>query len=191
MTRRIDGIDALPEGLAFVATVGVFDGVHVGHVALIRALVATAGELGAEPVAITFDPHPEAVVTGTAPRLLCSVEERVALLGAAGARIVVVQRFDDAFRAQAADAFLDRLRAGRRLRGLVMSPESAFGRDRAGTTAIVARLAAAEGWRLVEAPLVEVDGTRVSSGRIRQLLDAGRRDEAERLLGRAADRGLA
>jgi len=126
-------------------------------------------------------------VRGSAPPLLCSLEERVERLLAAGVGIVVVQRFDEAFRQQSAAAFLDRLRLGRRLRGLVMSPESAFGHDREGTIDLVRRLAADEGWTLVEIPLLELDGERVSSNRIRALLAEGRTDDAERLLGRSLE----
>jgi riboflavin kinase/FMN adenylyltransferase len=142
-------------------------------------------------VVITFDPHPELVVLGRAPRLLCSLEERIGRLERAGAGIVVVQRFDEPFRQQSAEAFLDRLRLGRRLRGLVMSPESAFGHARQGTIERVRRLSAEEGWQLIEIPLFELDGERVSSARIRTLLAEGRRDDAERLLGRPIDDALA
>jgi riboflavin kinase/FMN adenylyltransferase len=68
-----------------------------------------------------------------------------------------------------------------------MSPESAFGHDREGTIELVRRLAAEEGWRLVETPLMEIDGERVSSARIRTLLADGRTTDAERLLGRPLD----
>jgi riboflavin kinase / FMN adenylyltransferase len=188
---RLTDIDGLPGDRPIVVTLGVFDGVHVGHAHVLRTLTTAAHEASAVPVVITFDPHPEQLVLGRAPRLLCSVDERVARLEAAGAGIVVVQRFDEAFRRQSAAAFLDRLRLGRMLRGLVMSPESAFGHDRQGTIDLVRRLAAEEGWRLIEIPLLEVDGERVSSARIRALLAEGRRAEAERLLGRPLDDGAA
>jgi riboflavin kinase/FMN adenylyltransferase len=177
-------IDELPPDLSFVVTLGVFDGMHVGHLHVLRTLLDAAAAETALSVAITFDPHPDLVVRGQAPALLCSLEERVERILAAGVDIVVVQRFDEALRQQSAAAFLDRLRLGRRLRGLVMSPESAFGHDREGTIDLVRRLAADEGWRLVETPLLELDGERVSSGRIRTLLAEGRRQDAERLLGR-------
>jgi riboflavin kinase/FMN adenylyltransferase len=187
----VGDITSLPGGLPFVATIGVFDGVHLGHLHVLETLVTAARELDAAPVVITFDPHPEAVVTGRAPRLLCDLAERVERLLEAGAAIVVVQRFDEAFRMQTAAEFLDRLREGRQLRGLVMSPESAFGHDREGTIDLVRRLAAEEGWRLVETPLFELDGERVSSGRIRALVDAGREEEAARLLGRPIEAAIA
>ena len=102
----------------------------------------------------------------------------------AGAELVVVQRFDEAFRSQTAEEFLERLGRGRDMAGMVMSAESAFGRDRQGTIATVRRLAARDGWQLVEVDTLEVDGQRVSSGRIRDLISAGDLFGAERLLGR-------
>lgn len=180
----LHAIDELPAERPFVATLGVFDGVHVGHLHVLQTLTEAAAAEDAIAVVITFDPHPEAVIRGVAPAELCSLAERCERLGAAGADIVVIQRFDDAFRQQSAEAFLDRLRLGRAFRGLVMSPESAFGHDRQGTIELVRRLAADEGWRLVETPLMEVDGERVSSARIRTLLAEGRVEDAERLLGR-------
>ena len=177
-------IDQLPTDLPFVATLGVFDGMHVGHAHVLGTLLEAAAAESATPVVITFDPHPDAIVRGHAPTLLCTLDERIDRLIAAGVGRVVVQRFDEAFRQQSASVFLDRLRLGRQLRGLVMSPESAFGHDREGTIDLVRRLAAEEGWRLVEIPLLEMDGHRVSSNRIRALLADGRTQEAEQLLGR-------
>jgi len=180
----LDDVDQLPGDQPFVATLGVFDGLHVGHEHVLRTLIAAAAEAAATPVVITFDPHPEAVVLGRSPELLCSLEERIAGLFAAGVGIVVVQRFDEAFRSQSAAEFLDRLRLGRQLRGLVMSPESAFGHDREGTIDLIRRLAVEEGWHLVETSLLEIGGERVSSARIRRLRADGRQADAERLLGR-------
>lgn len=177
-------IDQLPADVPLVVTLGVFDGLHVGHAHVLETLLDAAAEAAAVPVVITFDPHPDAVIRGDPPMLLCSLDERVERLLGAGVGIVVVQRFDEAFRRQSAAEFLDRLRLGRQLRGLVMSPESAFGHDRQGTIDLVRRLAAAEGWTLIETPILDIDGERVSSNRIRALLAEGRIDDAERLLGR-------
>lgn len=184
MVHVIDDIDHLRPGLRFVATVGVFDGVHLGHVEVLRHLAALAVEVRAATVVITFEPHPQAVLTGRAPEPLCDRDEQLARLEAAGAEVVVVQRFDEAFRAQTAEEFLDRLARDRDLAGLVMSHESAFGRDRQGTVDTVRRLAARDGFRLVEVDTLEVDGAPVSSSRIRAALTAGDLATAERLLGR-------
>jgi riboflavin kinase / FMN adenylyltransferase len=184
MVRLLDDIDHIPSGLRFVATVGVFDGVHLGHLHVLRALSRLAAERAAMPVAITFEPHPQAVVTGRTPDLICDPDEKLVRMGDAGAELVVVQRFDAAFREQTAEEFLERLARGRDLAGLVMSPESAFGRDRQGTVDTVRRLASRDGWQLVEVDTLEVDGARVSSGRIRELVMAGDLGGAARLLGR-------
>jgi riboflavin kinase/FMN adenylyltransferase len=184
VSRVVDDIDDLDPGLRFVATVGVFDGVHLGHVHVLERLRDLAAELGAVPVAITFEPHPQAVITGRAPDLICDPREKLERMLDAGAEVIVVQRFDEAFRSQTAEQFLDRLARGRELAGLVMSHESAFGRDRQGTVETVQRLAARDSWRLVEVDTLEVDGAPVSSSRIRSALAAGDLAAAERLLGR-------
>lgn len=184
MVRLLDDVDDLPDDLRFVATVGVFDGVHLGHLHVLGALSRLAAGCGAVAVAVTFEPHPQAVVTGRTPDLICDPDEKLARMGDAGADLVVVQRFDEPFRAQTAEEFLERLGRGRDLAGLVMSPESAFGRDRQGTIDTVRRLAARDGWQLVEVDTLEVDGARVSSGRVRELVSAGDLHGAERLLGR-------
>lgn len=184
MVRLFDDVDRLPDGLRFVATVGVFDGVHLGHAHVLDALARLAVDCDAVAVAITFDPHPQAVVSGHTPDLICDPAQKLGSMWEAGAKLVVVQHFDEAFRAQTADEFLERLARGRDLAGLVMSAESAFGRDRQGTIDTVRRLAARDGWRLVEVDTLEVDGQRVSSGRIRELIAAGDLAGAGRLLGR-------
>jgi riboflavin kinase/FMN adenylyltransferase len=143
-----------------------------------------ARELGAAAVAITFEPHPQAVITGRAPDLICDPSEKLERMADAGAEVIVVQRFDEAFRSQTAEEFLERLARERDLAGLVMSHESAFGRDRQGTVETVQRIAARDGWRLVEVDTLEVDGAPVSSSRIRACLAAGDLPAAERMLGR-------
>lgn len=184
MVHVLDDIDHLRPGLRFVATVGVFDGVHLGHAHVLGRLGALALELGATAAAITFEPHPQAVITGRTPDLICDPREKLARMADAGAEVIVVQRFDEAFRAQTAEEFLERLARGRELAGLVMSHESAFGRDRQGTVDTVRRLAARDGFRLVEVDTLMVDDEPVSSSRIRTAVAAGDLAGAERLLGR-------
>jgi riboflavin kinase/FMN adenylyltransferase len=177
-------IDALPAGARLAVTVGVFDGMHRGHVRLLRSLVRDARRWHAEPTVVTFEPHPDAVLRGAPPPLLCDPAERLGWLELAGVRHVVLQRFDEAFASQTPEAFLRRLRSGRELAGLVMSPESAIGRGRAGTPERLRELGAREGFRVeVVAPL-EFAGGLVSASRIRQALTAGRLPEARRMLGR-------
>jgi FAD synthase len=92
---------------------------------------------------------PRRFLRGSTPLLLCDPAEKAALLGAAGADYVVIQPFDQKFADQPAAAFLKRLAAGRALLGIVMTPETAFGRDRDGTLAAVEGLAPTLGLELI------------------------------------------
>lgn len=182
--ERVPDVDALPRGISLFLTVGVFDGVHRGHQRVLRETVAGARAAAADAVAITFEPHPEAVLRGSAPALLCDPDERAALLGEAGMDYVVVQRFDREFAQQTPEQFLRRIAAGRRLAGIVMTSETAFGRDRAGTISAVQGLAGAMAFEVRSCPDVDLAGDRVSSSRLRRLIELGRLAEAARLLGR-------
>lgn len=182
--RILDGLDALPRGLPFAIVVGVFDGVHRGHEAVLAALGRAASQAGATPVVMTFRPHPQAVLRGSAPPLLCDPSERLARLERAGAGMVVVQPFDAAFAAQSPEAFIRRVREGRELRALLMTAGSALGRDRLGTIERMRSIAAKEGFDLVGVPPLEVAGRRISSSRIRAEIRSGRLAVARRLLGR-------
>jgi riboflavin kinase / FMN adenylyltransferase len=180
----LSNVDQLPAGLHFVVAVGMFDGVHRGHEAMIRAASSAAEQLDAKAVVVTFDPHPESVLRGSTPLLLCDPAEKAALLGAAGADYVVIQPFDRPFSEQPAATFLRRLAAGRSLVGVVMTPETAFGRDRDGTLAAIENLAPSLGFELIAVNQLLVGGRRISSGRIRDAVAGGRLAEARRLLGR-------
>ena len=180
----IHGIDGLPGDTRLAVTVGVFDGVHRGHQQVFGVLEQTARRLGAMPAAVTFDPHPEAIVTGRAPDLLMDQQERLEHMSQRVAGGVVLQRFDEAFRRTTAEEFVERIGGGRNLAALVMTRVSAFGRDRRGTLPVLREMGAAGGWELVEAPTLDLSGARVSSARTRELVTAGRLSDASRLLGR-------
>jgi riboflavin kinase/FMN adenylyltransferase len=180
----IHGIDRLPDDTRLAVTVGVFDGVHRGHQQVFRVLEQTARRLAAMPVAVTFDPHPDAVVAGEAPDLLMDQGERLERLDRLIAGIVVLQRFDEVFRRTTAEEFVRRLGGGRNLAALVMTRVSAFGRDRQGTVPVLREMGAAAGWELVEAPTLDSGGARVSSARTRELVSSGQLSTAAGLLGR-------
>lgn len=180
----IRGIDGLPHDTRLAVTVGVFDGVHRGHQQVFRVLEETARRLGAMPVAVTFDPHPDAVVSGRAPDLLMDQQERLEQLARSVAGLVVLQRFDEFFRRTTAEEFVERLGGGRNLAALVVTKVSAFGRDRGGTLPVLREMGAAGGWELVEAPTLDSGGTRVSSARTRELVADGQLEAAAGLLGR-------
>jgi riboflavin kinase/FMN adenylyltransferase len=182
--KRLRSIDALPKGLRFVIAIGVFDGVHRGHRRVMAALRRAAARYDAQAVVLTFDPHPAQVLRGSAPPKLCDLEERLAMLADQGVAITVVQPFTQRFSDQAPEAFLERLGRDRQLKALVMTAESAFGRDRAGGLAAIRRLAPAMGFKVIEVDRLAKEGATVSSTGLRNLLSEGQLAAVRRLLGR-------
>jgi riboflavin kinase/FMN adenylyltransferase len=177
-------IDELPRGLRFALAIGIFDGVHRGHRRVIDALTRGARDLDAKSVVLTFDPHPAAILRGSAPPALCDLEERLAWLGRSTIDVCVVQHFDSTFADQSPREFLERVSTGRDLAGLVMTQESAFGRQREGGLDAVRRLGPVLGFRVLEVARLESHGAALSSTRVRGLLEDGRLADVARLLGR-------
>ena len=182
--RVLRDIDELPAGLRFALAIGTFDGVHRGHVRVVNALIQAAAQLDAVPVVLTFDPHPAAVLRGEPPELLCDPNERLELLEHLGVQITVVQPFDTAFADQPGETFLARLTYGRELRGLVLTAESAFGRDRSAGLNTARELARRFEYRVIEVPHLASAGAVVSSSRVRSVLAEGSLGDVQRLLGR-------
>jgi riboflavin kinase/FMN adenylyltransferase len=183
--RTVHGRAALaPDVGPIVAVVGVFDGLHRGHAWLLEHLVQAARERSARPAVITFDAHPDAVLLGHAPPLLMDPDERLDRLAAAGVELVVVEHFDETLRQTPYDAFIHGITSRCVLAGIVMTPDAAFGHDRAGTPATVAALGARDGFEIILVPPFELDGREVRSSDIRSAIAAGDLALAERLLGR-------
>jgi riboflavin kinase/FMN adenylyltransferase len=174
----------IPEIGPAVVTLGVFDGVHLGHRHLLGATGRAARERQARAVAIVFEPHPEEVIRPDTliARLLPPELTRERLVEA-GADDVVAVTFDDALRARSPEDFLDALAPGIRLRGVAMTPDSAFGHRRAGTLERVAEIGAMAGFDAIPVAPLLVGGRPVSSSRIRALLAEGEMREAAELLG--------
>ncbi len=183
--KVVNGVDALPAeiGPVFVV-VGVFDGLHLGHRYLLEHLVVEAARRGAAPTVITFDHHPDEVLTGTAPPLLIDPDERLQRLDAAGVAVTVVQHFDAALRHTPYDAFIERIRARVALSGFLMTPDAAFGFERRGTPEAVAALGVGDGFDVVVVPPFDLAGRAVRSSEIREAITQGRLDDAAALLGR-------
>jgi riboflavin kinase/FMN adenylyltransferase len=174
----------IPEIGPAVVTLGVFDGVHLGHRHLLGATGRAARERQARAVAIVFEPHPEEVIRpGTLIARLLPPELTRERLVEAGADDVVAVTFDDALRARSPEDFLDALAPGIRLRGVAMTPDSAFGHRRAGTLERVAEIGAMAGFDAIPVAPLLVGGRPVSSSRIRALLAEGEMREAAELLG--------
>ncbi|HKV84809.1 MAG TPA: bifunctional riboflavin kinase/FAD synthetase [Ktedonobacterales bacterium] len=167
-----------------VLTIGAFDGVHLGHRRLVERTAELARERGARAVAITFWPHPLAVLRPQEQvALLSTLDEKIALI--AGMELldgVVVVPFTPELAASEPGVFLDMLRAWSSPRAFVEGPDFAFGRDRAGDLAYLRAAGARLGFD-VERIEVTDDGERVSSTRIRRLVREGQVTAAARLLG--------
>jgi riboflavin kinase/FMN adenylyltransferase len=184
--RVVAGLDAIEAtGSPAFVVVGVFDGLHLGHAYLLEHLVREAAARAARPIVITFDHHPDEVLTGSAPPLLCDPDERIARLADAGVETTVVVPFDQALRETPYDRFVDRLEARTPLAGFLMTPDAAFGYERAGTPDSLGALGASRGWDVVVVPALEVDGRPVRSTQIRSAIEAGDLGGAARLLGRS------
>jgi riboflavin kinase / FMN adenylyltransferase len=175
------------EGLhATVLTIGNFDGVHLGHRALLERLVAHARGVGLPAAVMTFEPHPrEFFVPDSAPARLTSLREKLLLLAAAGIDIAYVCRFDAGFSALTADDFVVRILVrGLGVRHLIIGDDFRFGRGRVGDFALLGRACSTYGFSLEAMDTVEVQNERVSSSAVREALQAADLARAARLLGR-------
>lgn len=164
-----------PPLAASAVAVGNFDGVHLGHAAIARRLRGAADRAGVPAVALTFDPHPAAIVRpGMAPLPLTTPARRAELLLALGLDAVLVQPAVPALMQLTAESFYQQILRGRLAAlALVEGQDFRFGAGRAGVVALLARLAEADGASLEVVDPVLVDGEPVSSSRLRRLVAAG------------------
>jgi riboflavin kinase / FMN adenylyltransferase len=166
--------DALPPIGPAVVTLGVFDGVHVGHRHLLGATVRAAAGASAAGVALVFTPHPDEVIRpgSQVPRLL-PPSVTLGRLRAVGIDHALEVRFDDAVRSLAPEEFLGGLAPALELRAVVMSRDSAFGRGRSGTLDRVGAIGRERGFECIGVDPLLVDDAPMSSSRIRGALAAG------------------
>lgn len=169
-----------------VVTVGFFDGVHLGHRAVLNVTVSRARERGVPAVAVTFDRHPREVLTpGQEPRLLTTVERKVSLIERAGIDHVLVLPFTPEFSHVTAEEFVrDVLVGGLHAVHAAMGANFTFGYKAAGTIETLPAIGAPYGLTAEGVPLVEVDGRVVSSSSVREALAAGDLGWPEIALGR-------
>ncbi len=169
-----------------VVTIGNFDGVHRGHLALIARTTTEATQRGARAVALTFDPHPAAVLRPDAvPAALQSIEERTAVLRESGCDEVIVVPFDAAFAAQGPEEFVDRLLVDRlAAQFVVVGTNFRFGRAAAGDVALLTALGEQRGFGIEAVGLVDLGDGPVSSSALRSQLAAGDVEVVARGLGR-------
>lgn len=167
--------------------IGMFDGVHMGHRAVIEAAVRSARRNGGVAAVLTFDPHPSRLFRPDDPvRLIMDRERRVSALLALGVAAVIIQPFDPEFAAIEAEGLLPHLRACLpSLHTVYVGENWRFGRGRRGDVALLVAEAKKIGLHVVSAPRINGDGEPISSTRIRALLSEGKIDAANVLLGTA------
>ena len=169
-----------------VVTVGSFDGVHVGHVAVLREIAKRAKASGRASILVTFEPHPMEVVNpSAAPLLLTTSVERREILAQSELDYAVILRFDERLRALPPEEFVQFLRRRLGLRELVIGEDHGFGRGRAGDVAMLQKMGRAEGFTVdVVPPVTDAAAGIVSSSRIRTAIAHGDLALARRMLGR-------
>jgi riboflavin kinase / FMN adenylyltransferase len=185
--RIVRGLESFPPDAAPSAiALGVFDGVHLGHRAILGTAVSRARAAGLDALACTFDRHPADVLQpGRAPAIITTLEDRLALIGETGVDGVVVLEFTRELAAIEPEAFVKDILLGRlRARDIVVGFNHRFGRGARGDPRLLESLAARLGFHAHEVPPLLVDGVPVSSSEIRTALQRGDAAAAARLLGR-------
>lgn len=169
-----------------VLTLGVFDGLHLGHQRIMETVVRRANAIDAVPTVITFDPHPRAVLhPASAPPLLQTLDQRLAAFEVLGIKQAIIIRFSKEFAAQQAQKFIreiihERLQA----REVYLGKGFEFGRDRGGNIDLLKKMSEELRFCADEVPEVCLRGQRISSSKIRELLKEGKVNRARRMLGR-------
>ena len=166
--------------------IGVFDGVHLGHQAVISTSARQAKEAGGTPVVITFDPHPAKVLRPQdAPHLLTATQHKIALIRDLGVGHLLVVHFDRNFASTPPEEFVRQLvQHSKPLRQICVGHEWSFGKNRAGNLTLLQKLGAQHHFDVIGIKPVAVNGTVVSSTAIRAAVEEGQLDKAAEMLGR-------
>lgn len=171
-----------------VVTIGVFDGVHLGHQTLIERLVEEARASKRLAVVLTFHPHPDKVLKEVDRRYYLSApEQRAKLLLALGVDLVITHPFDDEIRHIRAEQFVDQLVKHLRLKELWVGSDFALGYEREGTVDFLRQRGKSQGFsvKAIELIMSEAGGASIHSSQLRDLVRQGKTRQAKGLLGRA------
>jgi riboflavin kinase / FMN adenylyltransferase len=180
----VRSLDAYHADAGLLLTIGVFDGVHVGHRAVLERLRANRSP-GVLAGALTFEHHPHAFLhPGHAPKALTTVAEKINLLDECGLDVLFLLPFDERIQVLSGSTFLtDVLLAKLRTRMLIVGGNWRFGKDRDGDVALAQRVLERSGCAFAVEELLTEQGERVSSSRIRGLIEERRFEQADALLG--------
>ena len=184
--KREYGLDQISRDSSSVVTVGTFDGVHVGHQAILRYLVNRAAERSGTSVVLSFDPHPREVVHGEEVALLTTIDERAEVMEKLGIDRFIVIPFTEEFSKLQAESFVRDILVSRiGLQEIVIGYDHAFGRDRRGDAELLADLGNEHGFTVDIIPAQVVEEHVVSSTEIRAALtESGDVKLAAQMLGR-------
>lgn len=180
------GLEDLPAFRQPVLTIGTFDGVHLGHQAILKRLHHRAIEIGGESVLITFDPHPRSVLQPGRPvSLLHTLPEKIAALEELGIDVLVVVPFTLAFSELSAEAYIrDFLVNHFHPHTIIIGYDHQFGKNRSGDFTLFEKLKSVYGFQLEEIPMQELEDSAISSTRIRKAILAGDVRTAAEFLGK-------
>jgi riboflavin kinase/FMN adenylyltransferase len=165
-------------------TIGVFDGVHLGHRHLIAKLVSLARKQNLTSGVITFRRHPQEALTRTKLPFLTDLERRIELLKSEGVEAVIPLTFTSELAKLTPKEFLELVIKHLRMRGLVVGPDFALGKNREGDSNVLRQLGEEMGFSLTVVPPLLIDGEVVSSTTIRKALAEGNMKQAQKLMGR-------
>lgn len=167
-------------------TLGNLDGIHLGHQALLQRVVQDAKARGGRSVVLTFEPHPLRILAPErAPKLILTHKDKMVLLHSSGVEVVIIQAFNSFFANVEAREFVRRYLIERlKVQKMWVGKDLRFGKGRKGRVEDLVRWGAEDGFEVGIVEPVELGGVRVSSSRIRSLIEQGKVREAQRYLGR-------
>ena len=178
------GADEPPRGA--VLTIGNFDGVHLGHQAILRYVADRAEDLGTVSAAMTLEPHPIKLLRPRqAPQLVSTLDQRLELIARTGIEVALVVPFTHRLARMPAEVFVSDVLADRlAIREVYIGANFRFGADRGGDVPLLERMGEDYGFKAADSPIVEASGGVVSSTRVRETIALGEVEEAAVMLGR-------
>lgn len=168
-----------------IASIGNYDGVHLGHQAIVRQLLRNRHQFGLPPIIVTFEPHPLEYFRGGEQTRLTSLRAKLELLDGFGVERVLCLHFNEQLAHMDAEGFItDLLVVGLGVKHLVIGDDFRFGKGRAGDFSVLRESGGRHGFSVENTETYMVNGERVSSSRVRQALELGQLELAGQLLGR-------
>jgi riboflavin kinase/FMN adenylyltransferase len=168
-----------------IITIGIFDGVHLGHQKIIKEVVAEANRTEGISILITFDPHPEEVISSKSPPFLLPLEERIRLISDMGVALMIVSDFTQEIADIPAEEFVQKILLNKlKMCKIYVGYDYAFGKDRTGNIELLKNMSITDGFKVEVISPVKIDNEIVSSTRIRYFLAQGNITKANAFLGR-------